>query len=268
MLHSLTQFAGYGFLTQRMQRLFVALLLLTITITLCGYVFLAAGWLSDRYGWIGSLILFLSLLVLALSERRMKSAKRVVLEAIMLGFGAFGVEIVGLHTGFPFGNYSYTETLGFHIAGVPLAIGAAWYVTIVSARRICQTASRRPIRTALCSAVLTLAFDIALEPMAWHVAQYWQWQADQVPIQNYASWFVISFVAVVLLEQGERTSYRAPTPSVRLTALLILTLFIGLFTTVSIAGGYIREPIIACLLCAVTVLAGSRESLSALLRGK
>ncbi len=38
----------------------------------------------------------------------------------------FGAELLGVHTGRPFGAYSYTGKLGPRVGGVPLLAAAAW----------------------------------------------------------------------------------------------------------------------------------------------
>src|SRR2546429_8569831 len=38
----------------------------------------------------------------------------------------FAAEVVGVHSGVPFGTYQYAGTLGAQIAGVPLIAGLAW----------------------------------------------------------------------------------------------------------------------------------------------
>lgn len=40
--------------------------------------------------------------------------------------GGFAVEAIGVHTGFPFGRYTYSAALGPRVLGVPLVIPLAW----------------------------------------------------------------------------------------------------------------------------------------------
>src|SRR3954453_20380797 len=46
----------------------------------------------------------------------------------LLGVALFGfaAEVVGVHTGVPFGDYDYIGGLGPTLAGVPIAVGLAW----------------------------------------------------------------------------------------------------------------------------------------------
>lgn len=267
MIGSLTKQVLGGFPSKGLELLFIWLLAGTLVLTLCGYFFLTFDWLPQGFGWFGSVILLLSLLVIAVSELRLKLAQRVVLEVLTIGLAALGLEFVGMQKGLPFGDYTYTEVLGLHVAGVPLAIGAAWYLTIVCTRRICQAVSSQPVRTALLAAMLTLSFDIVLEPMAWHVTGYWLWHTDQVPVQNYVAWFLIAFCAIAVLEYLEIDHYRAPTPPVRFTGLLIFTLHIGLFATVSLANGFVGEVVVSGALVAVVFFMAHRQQRLLTMRG-
>lgn len=258
-LSSILQNISAGFASGSMRQLFVYVISVTVFFTVCGCVFLTLDWLPQQYGWFGSVILFLSLTVIAISERRLKSMKRVGVEVVALGTGAFALEFIGVRTGFPFGSYSYTDVLGFRVAGVPLAIGAAWYVTTVCARRICQPASPQPLRTAFLAAILAVAFDITLEPVAWRIEGYWQWHGEQIPVQNYVAWFLISFVAVVVLEYLEKANNRAPVTPIRLTALLVFTLHMGLFASVNIASGYYAEVLLSGMMIAGVFLATNQQ---------
>lgn len=55
---------------------------------------------------------------------------------------AFGylIELIGINTGWPFGTYTYSHTLGLQIAGVPLVVPFAWVMMahpiLVAARRV------------------------------------------------------------------------------------------------------------------------------------
>ena len=46
---------------------------------------------------------------------------------------AYAVEWLGSQTGFPFGNYHYTENFGPTLEGVPLTIPLAWHVVVTNA---------------------------------------------------------------------------------------------------------------------------------------
>ena len=156
-----------------------------------GIPFVAFGLLPSRFSWTGSLVIGLYALTTLGSELRARSPARPILAFALLSAALFAVEYVGVTTGVPFGTYSYTDVLGGLVAGVPVAMALAWYVTVVSTWRIAQRlaggpAGRSAVRVALLSGALTVILDVALEPMAAMITRYWVWEGDAVPAANYA----------------------------------------------------------------------------------
>lgn len=101
-----------------------------------------------------------------------------------------GVEILGVQTGFPFGEYAYGANLGGKLAGVPFIIGLNWfYLTYVFAviwKRVPQIWLRWNM-----IALSMVIFDLLLEAIA-PALDFWQFDHDTVPIKNYISWYLVS----------------------------------------------------------------------------
>ncbi len=126
------------------------------------------------------------------------------------------VEAVGVHTGFPFGEYAYGDGLGAELAGVPLVIPMAWsmtaYPALLVARRL--TRDRGAVATALVGGWALASWDLFLDPQMVEEG-YWVWAdptpalpgSPDVPLTNYAGWIVVSVVLMALLD---RTVPRAP----------------------------------------------------------
>jgi putative membrane protein len=128
---------------------------------------------------------------------------------------ALGVslEYVGVLTGVPFGQYTYTGVLIPELpGGVPLAIGFAWLMIVVSglftARLMLRTglpySAGEIIATSTLGAALAVGLDLLLEPVAYHVKRYWLWEDTSggyygVPWSNFATWFVAALVMNVLV---------------------------------------------------------------------
>lgn len=70
-------------------------------------------------------LLLTALLRLAYHTPRCKS---LVLYCLLTWLIGFGVEVIGVRTGLPFGHYYYGATLGWKISDVPLVIGLHWLV--------------------------------------------------------------------------------------------------------------------------------------------
>ena len=213
-----------------------------------GFPFVAFGLLPPQFSWTGSLVLSLYALTALASEFRPKLAARPLLTFALLSVVLFAVEYVGVTTGFPFGRYSYTDVLGGRVAGVPLAMAFAWYVTVVSTWRIAGhltggPGGRRAVSVALLSAVLTVVLDLALEPMASMVTRYWVWEGDVVPPANYAAWFAFSFAAAWLLEKS--SGQPREHPGLYLNGLMLFLMQWSLFVVTDLAGGHVVPVLVS-----------------------
>jgi putative membrane protein len=133
--------------------------------------------------------------VLAVYEHR--SAWRALGIAALLGIV---FELIGVHTGLPFGRYAYTSTLAPSIFGVPLAIGFAWLILIDFVRGLTGS----PVVGAL----LMAAIDLVIDPLAAGPLRYWRWFDHGpyfgVPMLNFAGWVLASAVILALIPQTER----------------------------------------------------------------
>jgi putative membrane protein len=125
-------------------------------------------------------------------------------------------EMIGVHTGFIFGNYSYGAILGINLAKVPLIIRLNWFVVLYSAvstvyffmeyfshRRIRNEKSltSEPISYMLLigAAFLATFFDWVMEPVAVNIG-FWKW-VGHIPLSNYLSWFFISIILLSIFRQ-------------------------------------------------------------------
>lgn len=246
LLHSISD--GFASATSRM--MFRVLLVGWMVLLLFGYVLIAADVLPEQFSWTASLILFLSAAVVCISEGRVRVLRKNLMVAVMILVAAFTLEYVGMRTGIPFGSYTYTDVLGFRLMGVPLAIAAAWYTTIMVTRRIARAIFPAGIATALAAGILTLAFDIALEPMASFIISYWRWEGGIIAWQNYASWLGASALGVFLLEKLDTSGAPIPTRSLFTTSVLVFSLQFGLFLFVDGLFGYARHAATAVLIVA------------------
>ena len=131
---------------------------------------------------------------------------------VVLGFGdpdnawkwaltayiTYGVEVIGVQTGFPFGAYAYGERLGSPLYGAPPIIGVLWLLTLMGTLYWAQQwapdrdGKDRSVHRAALAATLMVAFDIVLEPVAIRT-NLWNWAGDAIPIWNYLSWWAIAF---------------------------------------------------------------------------
>ena len=114
--------------------------------------------------------------------------------SIIIGFIA---EVVGVATGAIFGEYTYGTTLGWKWWDVPLVIGLNWFLlSYICSSLALRFFSNLWIRT-LCAASLMVILDFLIEPVAIEY-NFWRWETEEVPIQNYIAWFIIAFLPCYL----------------------------------------------------------------------
>jgi putative membrane protein len=130
-------------------------------------------------------------------------------------------EVTGVHTGFPFGRYSYAGTLGPAVAGVPVVVPLAWvmlgYPCLLLGRTLAAAAAagpagrRRPVTalvTALAGGWTLAAWDLYLDPQM-GAAGHWVWSRPEpalpgvpgIPLTNYAGWLLVAVILVAALDR-------------------------------------------------------------------
>jgi uncharacterized membrane protein len=110
-----------------------------------------------------------------------------------LMMGGYLVECLGVHSGFPFGNYGYGSVLGPKLWAVPPVIGVNWLLlTGISAEMSKHLLLPRWIQACFAGALMTF-LDWMIEPVAIRLG-FWDWFGQQPPIQNYLSWWVIGSI--------------------------------------------------------------------------
>lgn len=133
-----------------------------------------------------------------------------VLAATTAG-GGFAVELLGVHTGVPFGTYRYENTLGPAVVGVPVIIALAWtmlaWPAALAARRLCRgTVARIAV-----GGWALAAWDVYLDPQM-VAAGHWSWTGTAahlpgvplVPLSDYAGWLLVAVAMSAVLQTGLR----------------------------------------------------------------
>ena len=114
----------------------------------------------------------------------------------------FSAEAIGTATGFPFGDYSYTDRLQPQLLHVPLLIPIAWFIMLPSCWLIAHRWRHSRWRFAAVSAAALTSWDFMLDPQMvnWNL---WKWANPNgyfgIPWTNFAGWFGVAFVLTALL---------------------------------------------------------------------
>ena len=132
----------------------------------------------------------------------------VIGSTVVLGFA---VEVIGVATGFPFGDYHYTGQLGPHLFGVPLVIAFAWTMLAWPAALVARRLVRPFAGRVVLGGWALAAWDFFLDPQQVS-AGYWHWAGGahtlpgvpQVPITDYLGWFAVATAISYLLQRALR----------------------------------------------------------------
>ncbi|MDX8050749.1 carotenoid biosynthesis protein [Lentzea sp. BCCO 10_0798] len=131
---------------------------------------------------------------------------------VIAGGGGLLAETVGVHTGFPFGDYRYSGTLGLDVAGVPMVVALAWVMMCWPALLVGRSLAAwvrvdRPAWLVVVVGAWALAsWDVFLDPQMVD-AGHWVWAdpspalpgVDGVPLTNYAGWLLVAALMITAL---------------------------------------------------------------------
>jgi putative membrane protein len=153
--------------------------------------------------------------------------------------GGFLVEVMGVHTGFPFGGYTYTNVLYPLVFGTPVVMGAAWVILLAYTRHLTNTAKLNPLMAAAVGAGVMVLIDLVIDPLAAGPLGYWTWNHPHgyygVPWSNFAGWWITAFVLLFLY----------PPPASQATSALRVGLSTVLFFTILAAVHRMWIPTLA-----------------------
>ncbi len=139
------------------------------------------------------------------------------------GGGGWVAEVVGLHTGLPFGGYTYTGTLGPELLGVPLVVPLAWTMMAWPALAVGRALARRPLTVAVTGGWALAAWDVFLDPQMVD-AGYWRWADPHpalplvpgIPVSNYAGWLLVAMLMTAALHRALPREVRTSGPAAAL----------------------------------------------------
>jgi putative membrane protein len=122
---------------------------------------------------------------------------------VAAGLIGFGVEVLGVRTGFPFGEYYYTPNFGPHLLDVPLTLIAAWLVLAGYTYALYLQAVGRRGLVWLLAALHLVAIDLMLDPVAVEAMELWVWANKGayfgIPVTNFLGWLFTSLLVQAVL---------------------------------------------------------------------
>lgn len=158
---------------------------------------------EHTFPWLVSLGVLTQVTLTISIMTRMWSPRQLMRIVVKVLIGAWAIEVVGVHTGWPFGHYVYSDALQPQLGGVPLLIPFAWLMMLPSAWAVAETIlahrsegswwqSHPLVFAALAGAAFT-AWDTFLDPQM--VARgLWRWTTPGeylgIPLLNFAGWWL------------------------------------------------------------------------------
>lgn len=126
------------------------------------------------------------------------TAVRVLLASAGVGYL---VELLGVHTGFPFGTYAYAAVLGPRVADVPVVVPLAWTMLAWPAALAARRLVAGPLARVVVGAWALASADLFLDPQMVTTGA-WTWShpsphlpgVDAVPLTNFAGWLLAALV--------------------------------------------------------------------------
>jgi uncharacterized membrane protein len=117
--------------------------------------------------------------------------------------GGMAIEVVGVSTGLPFGEYRYLDSLGAQLLGVPLVVALAWTMMAYPAYVVSEVIGGSLLRRSIVGGWALASWDLFLDPQMVQ-AGHWEWATTGpalagIPVTNYAAWFAVATVMMLLL---------------------------------------------------------------------
>ena len=110
----------------------------------------------------------------------------------MLALVGFSAEVVGVKTGWIFGEYVYGNVLGLKVMQVPLLISLNWALLIAAGVLLSTYVSKKRVFGSFIAAGIITGIDFLMEQVC-GTMDFWYFKQGLAGIHNYLAWFVISF---------------------------------------------------------------------------
>ena len=142
--------------------------------------------------------LLLMLIVIILGHQ--KFSNKFMLFMLIIFLSGFGLEWLGVHKYWLFGDYNYGKTLGLKLFDIPLMIGVNWFLLIYATGVTMQRSRlKSSFFRVITGALILVVLDILIEPVAMKF-DYWHWDTDIIPLKNYVCWFFVSAAMLYVFE--------------------------------------------------------------------
>lgn len=201
------------------QRIIIAKVIIVVLYAV-GLVGLSIPEYQDCFLSLTPVQLLISLVLILLFHRGWTDAFPIfAAAAFWIGFGA---ELIGIHTGYLFGDYVYGPTLGPMLWEVPIIIGVNWFILAYLTGSVFRTIEN-DYYAAFLGAIAMTCLDYIMEPVA-VALDFWYWKFHVIPAGNYVGWFGVAFLIHLIFRKANFEKYNP----LSLLMLLCMILFFAI----------------------------------------
>jgi putative membrane protein len=201
---------------------------------LCGLLFLGPDPGAPWYGTVSSAFVVVLAIPSYLALVSWLGLRKGGVILITLSVLPLLVEAVAVATGFPYGGFSYSLSLGpMFLSSVPLVVPFAYLPILLGAVTLgCRYSGGRLSRAVLLSAGLVVAADLVIDPAAVH-AGFWVWDSPglyyAIPLSNFIGWALTgaAYSWIFFQLSWEKSPFPCPPLTVAASLLLITSLWSG-----------------------------------------
>jgi len=205
-------------------------------VAVVGVVFFVSSYFMVRFasvasfGSLSAVFIVIFALPSYISLVRYAGARRGLAALLVLSALPLLVEALAVWTGFPYGEFHYSEQLGYTVLGlVPVSVSFAYTPILLGAMAVASRFSGRSLaRYALFSSLVNVSIDMVIDPAAVS-AGFWEWTRPGayygVPLINFLGWIVTGFVYAALFYVVTGVETNLPIPSSVSTSLIWILCF-------------------------------------------
>ena len=145
------------------------------------------------------------------------------ISSALIFVSGFVIEWLGVSTGKIFGVYHYGDGLQPLLFGIPLIIGLNWWLLCYTSIEVFRSVLIAKPLLIFSAAAGMVFLDLAIEQVA-PALDYWHWQYEVIPVQNYLAWFAFGLLFILFLYPSNIKL--APNKSARALFFIQLSFFI------------------------------------------
>ena len=164
--------------------------------------------------WPEAALVFLAAFSTVAALARQLPLQNALLAAFVIALIGSGISALGAVTGIPFGPFAFGAEAGPQLfKTLPWVMPFLWVVAVLNSRGVARLILRPWRKTRAygfwligITAVLTMLFDLALDPFASHVKHYWLWTPAQfsvtlqgAPPVNFFGWTVVTLLMLAFV---------------------------------------------------------------------